>query len=63
MRKSEPNPQKGDLVKWRDSTDPGAPWMVIDFFPWGCQGKHAWALQNPRDGTRRIAFRTDIDWF
>ncbi len=54
------NPQAGDLVRWKGDTETTQPWLVLDFFPWGCDGKHAWALQNTVSGRRVIAFRSAI---
>jgi hypothetical protein len=54
------NPQKGDLVRWTRDIPGDTPWIVLDFFPWGCEGKHAWAIQNPMTGDRRVVFKNDI---
>lgn len=71
MTTSANNPQKGDLVRWARQTDVGVqqrppfavdetPWIVLDFFPRGCHGKHAWAIQNTVTGDRRVVFKYDI---
>jgi hypothetical protein len=71
MTASANNPQKGDLVRWTlppagaaQQRPPFAvdetPWIVLDFFPWGCHGKHAWAIQNTVTGDRRVVFKNDI---
>jgi predicted secreted protein len=71
MTASANNPQKGDLVRWARQTDIGVqqrppfavdetPWIVLDFFPWGCYGKHAWAIQNTVTGDRRVVFKYEI---
>lgn len=61
-RASTSNPQPGDLVKRGGPVHLNDPdhWLVIDFFPWGCDGKHAWAIQNPATGERKIVFRDGI---
>lgn len=55
------NPQSGDLVRFKADTVEASPWIVLDFFPWGCGGKHAWTVQNPATGRRVIAFKADIE--
>lgn len=53
------NPVEGELVLLKDDGE-DLPWIIKDFLPWGCEGRHAWVIQNTRDGKKRIAFRKDI---
>lgn len=55
------NPKEGDLVVWKRATTGDEHWIVKDFLPWGCDGRHAWVIQNPRTGDKRVAFKADIE--
>jgi hypothetical protein len=58
--KKADNPQAGDLVWDLHSPRSDGPLIVIDFFPWGLDGKHAWSVVNPQTGKKKILTKRDI---
>lgn len=36
------------------------PLIVLDFFPWGLDGKHAWTVVDPKTGKKKILTKKDI---
>jgi hypothetical protein len=54
------NPQPGDLVMDIHSPSSDGPLIVLDFFPWGLDGKHAWSVVNPQTGKKKILTKRDI---
>jgi hypothetical protein len=61
VRKKQ-NPEAGDLVTLTSDQGPEGdrdPWIVIDFFPWGMHGKHAWSIVNPKTGAKKIILKGD----
>ena len=37
----------------------GLLWVVMDFFPWGMDGKHAWTILNTATGKRKVILKSD----
>ena len=61
MTASKSNPQPGDLVALVQESpgEEGLLWVVMDFFPWGMDGKHAWTILNTATGKRKVILKSD----
>lgn len=58
--KKTDNPQAGDLVLDIHAPVSDGPLIVLDFFPWGLDGKHAWTVIDPKTGKKKILTKKEI---
>lgn len=54
------NPQPGDLLKETVGPSYQVHWIVSDFIPWGLDGKHAWVIQNPLNGRKKVVLKVEM---